>query len=121
MQACIFAPTGHLCSARRRVRRTGYPRPLLRGYTGFVVSRRRVKAPNLSAAHFFIAETWTVAVAVFETEIDRPANRQAQQVRIRRQCRRQKLGQDVQGREGYWVAPCQHDPRIGPVPQQRSQ
>jgi hypothetical protein len=31
------------------------------------------------------------------------------------------LGQDVQGREGYWVAPCQRDPRIGPVPQQRSQ
>jgi hypothetical protein len=26
----IFAPTGHLCSARRHVRRTGYPRPLLR-------------------------------------------------------------------------------------------
>ena len=52
----------------------------------------------------YIGEARTVAVAALEAEIDRPADDQGRKVRIRKQGRRQDLGQNIQGREGRRVA-----------------
>ena len=52
----------------------------------------------------YIGDARTVAVATFEAEIDRPADDQGKKVRVRKQCRRQDLGQNVQSCEGCRVA-----------------
>ena len=46
-----------------------------------------------------IGDARAIAVALLETEIDRPADGQGEEVRIRMQCRRQDLGENVQSRE----------------------
>src|SRR5260370_20066999 len=52
----------------------------------------------------YIGNTRTFAVAPLEAEIDRPADGQGKKVRLRKQCRRQDLGQNIQSREGCGVA-----------------
>src|SRR5712692_5821910 len=47
-----------------------------------------------------IGNTRTVAVAPLEAEIDRPADGQGKKVCVRKQCRRQHLGQNVQCGDG---------------------
>src|SRR5262249_5773751 len=52
----------------------------------------------------YIGNTRTVAVAPLEAEIDRPAGDQGMKVRIRKQCRWQSLGQNIQRRQGRRIA-----------------
>ena len=52
----------------------------------------------------YIGEAGTVAVAMLEAEVNRPADSQGNKVRIRKQCRWQDLGQHIQGRERRGVA-----------------
>src|SRR5712692_5838164 len=51
-----------------------------------------------------IGNTRTVAVAPLETKIDRSADSQRKKVCIRKQSRRQYLGQDIQRGEGHRIA-----------------
>ena len=68
--------------------------------SGLVVAEAR----SGEHAEPYIGEARTVAVAALEAEIDRPADDQGKQVRIRKQCRRHELGQNIQSREGCRVA-----------------
>src|SRR5262249_27469196 len=52
----------------------------------------------------YIDDTLTVPVAPLEAEIDRPAGDQGMKVRIRKQCRWERLGQNVQRRQGRRIA-----------------
>src|SRR3984893_13315486 len=52
----------------------------------------------------YIGEARTVAVAILDAEVNRPADSQGKKVRIRKQCRWQDLGQHIQGRERRRVA-----------------
>src|SRR5260221_9784292 len=52
----------------------------------------------------YIGEARTVATSALEAEINRPTDGQGKKVRIRKQCRRQDLGHNIQIREGCWVA-----------------
>src|SRR5262249_1795517 len=52
----------------------------------------------------YIGNTRTIAVAALEAEIDCPAGDQGMKVRIRKQCRGQSLGQNIQRREGRRIA-----------------
>src|SRR5215470_14606469 len=52
----------------------------------------------------YIGNTRTVAVAPLEADIDRPAGDQGNKVRIRKQCRWESLGQNVQRRQGRRIA-----------------
>ena len=55
-------------------------------------------------ARTYIGDARTVAVAMLEAEIDRPTDGQGKKIRIRKQCRRTDLGQNIQSREGCRVA-----------------
>src|ERR1700676_399851 len=50
-------------------------------------------------AEEYISDAGTVAVAPFEAEIHRPADGQRKKIRIRKHCRRQDLGQNIQRRD----------------------
>src|SRR5215510_8476784 len=52
----------------------------------------------------YIGNTRTVAVAPLKAEIDRPAGDQGNKVCIRKQCRWESLGQNVQRRQGRRIA-----------------
>ena len=52
----------------------------------------------------YVGGARTVAVAMLEAEVNCPADGQRSKVRIRKQCRRQDLGQYIQSRDGRRVA-----------------
>src|SRR5258707_3601799 len=55
-------------------------------------------------AKAYIGEARTVAVAMLEAEVNRPADSQGKKVRIRILCRRREFGQNIQSGEGCRVA-----------------
>src|SRR5271165_3845284 len=52
----------------------------------------------------YVGEARTVTVPPLQAEIDRPTDGQGKKVRIRKQCRRHDLGQNIQSRERCRVA-----------------
>src|SRR6516165_311271 len=68
--------------------------------SGLVVAK--VRSGDQAKGH--IGGARTVAVALLEAEINRPTDGQGEKIRVRKQCRRKDLGQNIHGREGGRVA-----------------